>query len=191
MIPILDVSHSIVSAVILSLSKYGLLVMVTLISSSSVMSHTLLYYVSIINLVIGTIIALTQYRYVRILAWTSMIQIGYVLLIVHSNYHSISLLFFELYTVYTVLLIILYNNNRLTSITNISNLMGTTQILLMIAMLYSVAGIPYAALFWIKLDILLHVPTQSFTIALFITFLSSIVYVRLIKQLSFSQYATY
>lgn len=151
MIPILDASHSIVSAVILSLSKYGLLVMVTLISSSSVMSPgpggQLLYYISIINLVIGTIIALTQYRYVRILAWTSMIQIGYVLLIVHSNYHSISLLFFELYTVYTVLLIILYNNNRLTSIANISNLMGTTQLLLMIAMLYSVAGIPYAALF--------------------------------------------
>jgi len=68
MIPILDISHSIISAVILSLSKYGLLVMVTLISSSSSMSHTLLYYVSLINLIIGTIIALTEYRYIRILA---------------------------------------------------------------------------------------------------------------------------
>jgi len=76
-----------------------------------------------------------------------MIQIGYVLLIVHTNYHSISLLFFQLYTAYTVLLIILFNNNRLASISNISQVMATAQILLIIAMLYSVAGIPYAALF--------------------------------------------
>lgn len=98
-----------------------------------------------------------------------MIQVGYILLIVHTNYHSISMLFFELYTCYTVLLIMFLANNRNVHINKITNLMSTAQSFIFIAILYSIAGIPYAALFGVKVDILLHVPIATLTIALLIT----------------------
>jgi NADH:ubiquinone oxidoreductase subunit 2 (subunit N) len=58
----------------------------------------------------------------------------------------------------------------------------------MILVLYTVAGLPFFPLFWVKLDILFAIESQSLTIALISTLLSSLIYIRLIKYMSFFRY---
>jgi NADH:ubiquinone oxidoreductase subunit 2 (subunit N) len=91
----------------LTLAKYGTLIVIGLLASSSIVAIELLTYVGLLNLTLGNIIGLLQFRYQRIIVYSSLIQIGYILLVI-SNSSSLGLGYFELYSFYTVLLLILW-----------------------------------------------------------------------------------
>lgn len=183
-LPILDNQHSLITSIYLTLAKYGILVVIGIIASSSLIATTLLIYIGLVNLVIGNILGLLQFRYQRIIVYSSLIQIGYMLLVLASS-SSLGIIYFELYSIYTVLLLLLWSlptYNTLHSNRWLSNV----QTWIMVLVLYTVAGLPFMPLFWAKLDILLAIDSQSITIALLSTLLSSLIYVRLIRYITFN-----
>lgn len=105
-LPVLDNQHSLIVAAYLTLAKYGVLVVIAILASSSAAASTMLLYVALLNLVAGNVLGLLQYRYQRIIVYSSMIQIGYMLLVI-SSATSLALTFFELYSFYTVMLLTL------------------------------------------------------------------------------------
>jgi len=106
-LPILDNQHSIVVSLYLTLAKYGTLVVLGLLASSSQVAIETLTYVGLLNLVAGNVLGLLQYRYQRIIVYSGMIQLGYILLVLSSSM-SIGLGYFEVYGLYTILLLILW-----------------------------------------------------------------------------------
>ena len=193
MITIIDALDSTIAALMLTISKLAILVLLALISlnSSTYTLSSLLYLsLSMLNLIVASIISITQYRYLRLLAWTSIAQLGYILLIIYSNNTTLSLLYYELYSIFTVLLILLYTSTN-SNIVYMHKLMNNSRLIVLVIALFSIAGIPSAPLYWAKLELLLYTNTLSIVIVLIGTLLSSIVYIRIIKYASFYNYATY
>jgi NADH-quinone oxidoreductase subunit N len=182
-LPILDNQHSIITSIYLTLAKYGILVIIGIISSSSLVATTMLTYIGLANLIIGNVLGLLQWRYQRIIVYSSIIQIGYILLVL-ANSTSLGISYFELYSIYTVMLLILWSLPTY-NLLHSNRLLPKVQLWIMILVLFTVAGLPFMPLFWAKLDILLAINTQSLVIALISTLLSSLIYVRLIKYMSF------
>lgn len=105
-LPILDNQHSLITSIYLTIAKYGTLLIVAFIASSSTIAIEMLTYIGLLNLTIGNVLGLLQFRYQRIIVYSSLIQIGYMLLVL-SNQTSLGLGYFELYSFYTVMLLIL------------------------------------------------------------------------------------
>lgn len=185
-LPILDNQHSLITSIYLTIAKYGTLLIIAVVAASSSISIEMLTYVGLLNLTIGNVLGLLQFRYQRIIVYSSLIQIGYMLLIL-SLQTSLSLGYFELYSFYTVILLILWivpTYNGWMS----GRLFSSVNLWIMVLTLYTVAGLPFFPLFWTKLDVLLLIQNQSLIIALLSTLLSSLIYVRLIKYMAFFQY---
>lgn len=182
-LPILDNQHSLITSIYLTIAKYGTLLIIAFIASSSLVSISLLTYIGLMNLTVGNVLGLLQFRYQRIIVYSSLIQIGYMLLVL-ANQTSLGLGYFELYSFYTVVLLILWVLPTYSQ-WNGGRLLPSVQLWIMILTLYTVAGLPFFPLFWTKLDILYTIQSESLVIALISTLLSSLIYVRLIKYMSF------
>lgn len=182
-LPILDNQHSLTVQIYLTIAKYGILLTIALIGSSSKLAIETLIYVGLLNLTLGNLLGILQIRYQRIIVYSSLIQIGYILLAL-SNFNSLGLGYFELYSFYTVMLLILWTIPTY-NIYNNASLFSNFNRLIMILVLYTVAGLPFFPLFWTKLDVFLIIQNSSLIIALISTLLSSLIYVRLIKYMSF------
>lgn len=140
-------------------------------------------YLGLLNLTVGNVLGLLQVRYQRIITYSSLIQIGYMLLVIGSS-SSIAITYFEVYSLYTVLLLVLFTVPAY-SLLNASATMGPVQRWILIISLYTVAGLPFMPLFWTKLLVLLAINSQALIVALLSTLLSSLIYIRLIKYISF------
>jgi NADH-quinone oxidoreductase subunit N len=179
-LPILDNQHNIIVSIYLTITKYGSLLAVGLIASQSNILIQMLTIIGLINLTIGNILGLLQVRYQRIIVFSSLIQIGYMLLVL-GNLSSLGLGYFELYSFFTIILLILW----IVPTYYANSLVPSIQLWTLVLTLYTVAGLPFFPLFWTKLDILLAIQSESLAIALFSTLLSSFIYIRLIKYMSF------
>lgn len=193
MIAIVDALDISISAIMLTITKLGILISIAIISTGlstgSSLSYLLLY-AAIGNLLVGSLISMQQYRYVRLLSWLSIAQLGYVLLVIHYSASSTAMLYFELYSIYTIMLLLCYNMPN-SNISHMHKQMSTIVLWLLALGLYTVAGIPSAPIFWAKLELLLLTNSQAIVVALIGTIISSLVYVRLIKYASFYNYAIY
>lgn len=190
MISIVDALDISISAILLTITKLGILISIAMISTYSSSLSYLLLYAAMANLLIGSLISIQHYRYARLLSWLSIAQLGYVLLIVHYSASSTAMLYFELYSVYTILLLLCYNMPN-SSISHMHKQSSTIVLWLLALSLYTVAGIPSAPIFWAKLELLLLTNAQAIVIALIGTIISSLIYVRIIKYASFYSYAIY
>jgi NADH-quinone oxidoreductase subunit N len=182
-IPIIDNLSNIVASIYLTLTKFGTLVVVAIVSSTTIVANGLATYVGMLNLIFGNILGLMQIRYQRIIAFSSLIQVGYLLLVI-GNSTSLALTYFQIYALFTVLLLILWTI-PVSNISHGATNLPKTQLWILIIVLYSVAGLPFMPLFWTKLSILLAISSQALTVALISTLLSSLIYVRLIKHFAF------
>lgn len=182
-LPILDNQHNVIVSIYLTITKYGSLLAIGLIASQSNQLIQVLTFIGLINLTLGNILGLLQFRYQRIIVFSSLIQIGYMLLVL-SNLSSLGLGYFELYSFFTIILLILWIVPTFNKF-NSSSLLPSVQLWTLVLTLYTVAGLPFFPLFWTKLDILLAIQSESLIIALLSTLLSSFIYIRLIKYMSF------
>lgn len=105
----------------------------------------MLTYIGLLNLVLGNVLGLLQTRYQRIIVYSSLIQIGYMLLILANN-TSLGLTYFELYSFYTVILFILWIVPTYSQY-NSARLLPSIQLWIMVLTLYTVAGLPFFPLF--------------------------------------------
>ena len=149
MIDIVDALNISISAVFLTITKLGILISIAVICTSTTSLSYLLLYASAINLLVGSVISMSNYRYVRILSWLSVAQLGYVLLIITpivSSTSNIAISYFEIYSIFTVLLLLCYSMPNAT-ISNMHKQMSTIQLWLLALGLYTIAGIPSAPIF--------------------------------------------
>jgi NADH:ubiquinone oxidoreductase subunit 2 (subunit N) len=181
LMPIADAVPKQISAFLLTLSKLGLAI--TLASMSSLIAGLLLIS-SQFNLIIGSVAALYERRYKRLFAWLSLTQLGYFLLAISFVQTANAVAYFEHYFAYTILLLLLYNQSSI-DLANLTKNWYTSYSLVFIIALFSVAGLPPAALFWAKLEFLAQLSSQAVVIALIATLVSSLIYVRLIRVFTF------
>lgn len=110
-LPILDNLHSIMTAAYLTLAKYGLLVIIGILATVTTAMPTYLMWIGIVNLLVANVVGLLHYRYQRIITYSSLIQIGYMLLTLAFS-SSLALTYFELYSIYTLMLLLLWANSE-------------------------------------------------------------------------------
>lgn len=177
LIPISDAVPKQISAFLLTLSKLGLVIVLAAMSS---MITGLLLISSQFNLVIGSVLALYERRYKRLFAWLSLTQTGYFLLAISFVQTANAVAYFEHYFAYTILLLLLFNQSS-TDSANLVKSWHINYILVFVIALFSIAGLPPAALFWTKLEFLAQLSSQAVVIALLATLVSSLIYVRLVR----------
>lgn len=156
---------------------------------------------TILTMVIGVILALYQTKIKRVIAYSSIINIGYVLVNFYYNNNLIfinSLLFIAIYTInlltFFLILSNLYDYKNKIYFENISNLNGLYNnnkelSIILIVCLFSLAGIPFFSLFYSKLLIITSLITQSAYFMVFfliiITCITAFIYIRIIKNISY------
>jgi NADH:ubiquinone oxidoreductase subunit 2 (subunit N) len=96
-----------IASIYLTISKFGTIIAIALLASISNISSIVTLYLGVINLIIGNIIGLLQIRYQRIITYSSLIQIGYMLLVISSS-TGMAITYFEVYSLYTILLLVLF-----------------------------------------------------------------------------------
>jgi NADH-quinone oxidoreductase subunit N len=155
----------------------------------------------ILTTIIGIVFALYQNKLKKVIAYSSIINIGYVIINFYYNNNIIflnSLLFiiiymFNLITFFAILLNIYDKKNNI-YLDNLVDFNGFYKIqkeisILLIICLFSLAGIPFFSLFYGKLLIITSLFTQSSYLLIFfliiITCISSLVYLRIIKNITY------
>lgn len=184
LMPLTDALDKYTATLLLTVTKLGLIVYLAYLTTGK----RYILYIGIGNLLIGSIIALIQRRYIRLFAWLSLTQLGYVLLAISFDQTANALLYFMLYCTFTALLL-LVNDMPIQTLANSYKQIGLGLLLAYTINLYATAGLPSAPIFWVKLELLLLANSQSIALALVATLISSLVYVRLIRYASFYSYA--
>ena len=162
---------------------------------------------TILTMSIGIMLALYQIKLKRIIAYSSVINIGYVLINFYYNNSLIlinSLLFIIIYTVnlltFFIIIANLYDFKNKLFFENISNLNGlyNKQKELSIALvicLFSLAGIPFFSLFYSKLLIITSLISQAAYFLVFflivITCTTAFLYIRIIKNITYTKCVTW
>lgn len=157
---------------------------------------------TIITTVIGIVFALYQNRLKKIIAYSSIINIGYVIINFYYNNNIIflnSLLFIIIYMfnliTFFVILLNIYDKKNNIYLENLTDFNGFYKIqkeisIILIICLFSLAGIPFFSLFYGKLLIITSLFTHSSYLLIFfliiITCISSMVYLRIIKNITYN-----
>ena len=166
---------------------------------------TFLYFICllcILSMILGMFSALCQQKIKRLIAFSSVSNIGYLLIaFIQENIqsYSYSLIYFIMYIInitgiFAIFLNLYINKNKffIERFTLLSGLFIKNKILAgcLILLFFASAGIPPFPLFIIKILILTGLSYNYFTILIFIlvftAILSSYYYIRIIKNISFN-----
>lgn len=180
----IDVYNSITNNIISYISllpKFGILLFLFYNVESY---YNLLFIFSALSIIIGSIGGLFQIKYRKLLAYSSIAQIGYLLVALHSN--EILLLYLIQYTLTTILLLYLFtsidkNNKGLLKFLQTNNYITFSLTILFI----SLSGIPPLYGFFAKLEIiniLMNLDNYLLIIIVIVTsVLSTFYYLRIIS----------
>lgn len=180
----IDVYNSITNNIISYISllpKFGILLFLFYNVSDY---YNLLFIFSALSIIIGSIGGLFQIKYRKLLAYSSIAQIGYLLVALHSN--EILLLYLIQYTLTTILLLYLFtsidkNNKGLLKLLQTNNYITFSLTILFI----SLSGIPPLYGFFAKLEIiniLMNLDNYLLIIIVIVTsVLSTFYYLRIIS----------
>jgi len=158
---------------------------------------------SIASVIVGSFVALRQKKLKRLLAYSSISHVGYLLLAFASNsLEGTQSLFFYL-VIYMITSLSIWsivlslntskNNHKSKTLIDLSAIAFTNPLLGFTAMisLFSLAGVPPLAGFFAKMEIFVSALGSSLFFASFIAILSSVVssyyYIRLIKTVYFEK----
>ena len=159
------------------------------------------YIISILSMFIGSLASLQQKKIKRLLAYSSISHVGFILIGFTSNlYNNISfiLLYIIIYIIMSINLWTCYislniNNKPTKYLTDLSNLYTINKLLSIIFILniFSLAGIPPLAGFFSKLFIFFSaIKSNYFSLvffALIISIISSFYYLKIIKIIFFEK----
>jgi formate hydrogenlyase subunit 3/multisubunit Na+/H+ antiporter MnhD subunit len=133
------------TAAYLTLAKYGLLVIIGVLATVNSQLPNYLMWIGLVNLMVANVLGLLHFRYQRIITYSSLIQIGYMLLTLAFS-SSLALTYFELYSIYTLMLLLLWSNSEQIVLQGAS-VIPKVQLWILIFVLYTVAGLPWMPLF--------------------------------------------
>jgi len=173
----------------------------------SIFSDIFLYvftFCCIFSVLIGSFVALRQKKIKRLLAYSSISHVGYLLLSLSSNsIEGTQFLFFYIF-IYMItsfglwsLVLSLNNTGKSKTILDLGVLSTKNQLLGFSAMisLFSLAGIPPLSGFFAKIEIFINALNSSIFLACFFAILSSVVsafyYIRLVKIIYFEKSPLY
>jgi NADH-quinone oxidoreductase subunit N len=155
--------------------------------------YSIVFCVSIISIIIGSVGALYQYTIKRLLAYSAIANMGFVILNLHTlNGFSSSLYFLIIYifvsiNIFTILLNIKRNDHEIKNIVEFISVAFSNYYLsiLLVFALFSLAGIPPFIGFFGKLYVFINLIEYGFYYTGFIIMLLSILicvyYIRLIR----------
>jgi NADH-quinone oxidoreductase subunit N len=153
------------------------------------------------SVVVGSFAALKQKKLKRLLAYSSISHVGYLLLAFAANsIEGTQALFFYL-SIYMITSLTLWtfilsiesttNLNRSKTLVDLSNVVTANPLLALTGLLafFSLAGVPPLAGFYAKMQIFIHTMGSSFFFASFFAILTSVIssyyYIRVIKNIYF------
>jgi NADH-quinone oxidoreductase subunit N len=159
------------------------------------------YICSVLSMLIGSLSALQQRKIKRLLAYSSISHVGFILLGFTSNLLEnipFILLYIIIYIIMSINLWTLYlslniNNKPIKYLTDLSNIFNFNKLLAFIIILniFSMAGIPPLAGFFSKLFLFISlIKAKYFGLVIFsilISILSSFYYLRIIKIIFFEK----
>jgi NADH-quinone oxidoreductase subunit N len=153
------------------------------------------------SMLVGTFYALYQRKVKRLLAYSSVTNIGYIITsILNDNIFGFAngLLFISIYIINLVCIFIFFlnlydvkNKIHIESFYNLSGFFKTHKQLafILIVYIFSIAGIPPFSSFFSKLFLITSLLNESFYFIIFImlltTFLSCFYYLRIVKTISY------
>ncbi|RZK35175.1 MAG: hypothetical protein EOO61_12340 [Hymenobacter sp.] len=140
--PLTDALDKYTATLLLTVTKLGLIIYLAYLSTGKLY----ILYVGIANLLVGSVIALMQRRYIRLFAWLSLTQLGYVLLAISFSQTANALLYFMLYCTFTALLLLI-NDLPVSTLANSYKQIGLGLLLTYIVNLFATAGLPSAPIF--------------------------------------------
>jgi len=199
------ISSTIFFAIVPKIALFAVFVRIfqTIFSSFEEVFLIVLIFFSLCSVIVGSFVALRQKRLKRLLAYSSIGHVGYLLLAFSSNsLEGTQSLFFYLIIymltglcIWSVVLSLNTKTNTeksktlldLGSVSHSNVLLGFTALLA----LFSLAGVPPLAGFFAKLEIFVSALGSSLYFASFIAILSSVVssfyYIRLVKTMYFEK----
>jgi NADH-quinone oxidoreductase subunit N len=161
----------------------------------------ILVFLSIGSMLIGTFYALYQRKIKRLLAYSSVTNIGYIMTsVLNDNIFGLvnGLLFISIYIINLICIFVfflnLYDAKTKTYIESFYNLVGFYKThkqlaFLLIIYIFSIAGIPPFSAFFSKLFLITSLFNESYYLIVFImiitTFLSCFYYLRIVKSISY------
>jgi NADH-quinone oxidoreductase subunit N len=168
---------------------------------------SIILILSIGSMLVGTFYALYQRKIKRLLAYSSVTNIGYIITsLLNDNVFGFAngLLFISIYIINLVCIFIFFlnlydakNKNHIESFYNLSGFYKTHKQLSFILIIYifSIAGIPPFSSFFSKLFLITSLLNESFYFIIFImiltTFLSCFYYLRIVKAISYETTRTW
>jgi NADH-quinone oxidoreductase subunit N len=167
----------------------------------SIFFSSFFYFCSVSSIFIGSLVALQQKKIKRLLAYSSISHIGFILIgFTVCSFKSIEFILFYLviyiimsFNIWSIFLAVKLKNKPLKYLTSCTNFSKINPVLstLIILNLFSLAGIPPLAGFFSKVFILFLAIENSFiglaTLAVIISVVSAFYYLRLIKILFFDK----
>ena len=168
-----------------------------LMDSKTLIIIVILIIISILSMLIGSISALRQDNLKRLFAYSTIANIGYVMIgLVSATDKAIetSILYMLIYTisslgVFSFIMLIRREDTQLANVSNISGIAKTNPIIAfsMVILLLSMAGIPPFAGFFTKLYVFTYAVEQGFLYLAIIGIIFSVVsayyYLKIIKTM--------
>tara|TARA_B100000579_G_C22803674_1_gene841313 strand:- start:357 stop:1796 length:1440 start_codon:yes stop_codon:yes gene_type:complete len=163
--------------------------------------HQIIIFISIASMILGAFAAIVQDNFKRLLAYSSIGHIGYILIgVVSANDSGIKAIFIYLviyifmnFGIFAILLSLKNDNGYIEKISNLSGLGKSNPIvsIVLTIMLFSMAGIPPLAGFFGKFYIFIAAIESKFFVLAIIGVLSSVIaafyYLRIIKVIYFEE----
>jgi NADH-quinone oxidoreductase subunit N len=160
----------------------------------------LLTIVAILSIVIGNIIAVAQKNLKRLLAYSSIAHMGYLMLgfVAFNINGSAAALFYVLMyalatiAIFGIMLSVKSKNNYLNNISDLANLHAfhPLQALIVLITLFSMAGVPpivgFIAKMWIFSSLIVAHKTMLAIIAVLFTLIGAFYYIKVIKVMYFN-----
>ena len=201
-------SVSIFSSLPLLSIFYSFYMLITYLFSNIILDIKLIILcLSLGSMVIGTLYALYQRKIKRLLAYSSVTNIGYIITsVLNDNIFGLvnGFLFICIYIINLLCIFIfflnLYDMKTKTHIETFYNLAGFYKThrhlaLLLIIYLFSIAGIPPFSSFFSKLFLITSLFNESYYLIVFTmiitTFLSCFYYLRIVKTISYENVSTW
>jgi NADH-quinone oxidoreductase subunit N len=199
------VSSTIFFAVIPKIAMFSVFLRLfqTVFSNFQEVFLLIVIFFSLISVIVGSFVALKQKKIKRLLAYSSISHVGYMLLAFSANsIEGTQALFFYL-IIYMITSLVLWsillsvntldNAERSKTLVDLSFLSATNPLLALTGLLafFSLAGVPPLAGFYAKMSIFLATISSSLIFASIFAILTSVIssyyYIRIIKSLYFEK----
>lgn len=154
---------------------------------------SLLITFSVLSIILGVFSALRQKKLKRFLAFTSVVNMGYILCLLSFNFYS-SFFYFYLYMLisFSFFLLLIYYVNVIQSLIYLTDLNKVnTNKQIFVIFLFFFAAVPPSPLFIFKFYLFLNLFENNYFLILFFLIISSLIslfyYIRLVQYLIYKQ----